>query len=58
MQTAGVTDDVCDGNIIVAEGQNNFKEAIKEFEDGLLRSQHLELLSCEGCIMGPGMSQK
>jgi C4-dicarboxylate-specific signal transduction histidine kinase len=58
LQTAGITDDVFDGNIIVAEGQNNFQEAIKEFEDGLLRSQHLELLSCEGCIMGPGMSQK
>ncbi len=56
LQTAGVTDDVFDGNIIVAEGRNNFQEAIKEFEDGLLRSQHLELLSCDGCIMGPGMS--
>jgi len=58
LQTAGITDDVFDGNIIVAEGRNNFQEAIKEFEDGLLRSQHLELLSCEGCIMGPGMSSK
>jgi len=58
LQTAGITDDVFDGNIIVAEGRNNFQEAIKEFEDGLLRSQHLELLSCDGCIMGPGMSIK
>lgn len=58
LQTAGITDDVFDGNIIVAEGRNNFQEAIKEFEDGLLRSQHLELLSCDGCIMGPGMSSK
>lgn len=58
LQTAGITDDVFDGNIIVAEGRNDFKEAIREFEDGLLRSQHLELLSCEGCIMGPGMKSK
>ena len=58
LQTAGITDDVFDGNVIVAEGRNNFQEAIKEFEDGLLRSQHLELLSCEGCIMGPGMTGK
>ena len=57
LQTAGITDDVFDGNIIVAEGQSNFQEAIKEFDDGLLRSQHLELLSCEGCIMGPGMTE-
>ena len=58
LQTAGITDDVFEGNIIVAEGRNDFKEAIREFEDGLLRSQHLELLSCEGCIMGPGMKSK
>lgn len=58
LQTAGITDDVFDGNIIVAEGRNNFQEAIREYEDGLLKSQHLELLSCEGCIMGPGMKSK
>ena len=58
LQTVGITDDVFEGNIIVAEGRNDFQEAIREFEDGLLRSQHLELLSCEGCIMGPGMKSK
>lgn len=58
LQTAGITDDVFDGNIIVAEGRNNFQDAIQEYEDGLLKSQHLELLSCEGCIMGPGMKSK
>ena len=58
LQTAGITDDVFDGNIIVAEGRNNFQDAIQEFEDGLLKSQHLELLSCEGCIMGHGMKSK
>lgn len=56
LQTTGITEDIVNGSIIVAEGRNNFQEAIKEYEDGLLRSQHLELLSCEGCIMGPGMS--
>ena len=58
LQTAGITDDVFDGNIIVAEGRNNFQDAIREYEDGLIKSQHLELLSCEGCIMGPGMKSK
>lgn len=58
LQTAGITDDVFDGNIIVAEGRINFQDAIQEFEDGLLKSQHLELLSCEGCVMGPGMKSK
>ncbi len=58
LQTAGITDDVFHGNIIVAEGKNDFQEAIKEFEDGLILSQHLELLGCEGCIMGPGMTNR
>jgi len=58
LQTAGITDDVFDGNIIVAEGRTDFQEAIREFEDGLIQNQHLELLSCDGCIMGPGMKTK
>ena len=58
LQTAGIKDDVFDGNIIVAEGRIDFQEAIKEFEDGQIKSRHLELLCCEGCIMGPGTSKK
>jgi len=58
LQTAEITDDVLHGSIIVAEGRNDFQEAIKEFEDGLIQSQHLELLGCEGCIMGPGMTNR
>jgi iron only hydrogenase large subunit-like protein/nitrogen-specific signal transduction histidine kinase len=42
--------------VVIAEGRVNFKEAVKEFEDGLIRSKHLQLLCCEGCIMGPGTS--
>ncbi len=57
LQTAHKNDDLVEGNILVADGKNNFREAIKEFENGLINYQHLELLCCEGCIMGPGMSQ-
>ena len=56
LQTAGVSEDITEGNIIVARGNADFREAIKEFESGLIESQHLELLCCEGCIMGPGMT--
>lgn len=41
---------------VIAEGRINFKEAVREFEDGHIRNKHLELLCCEGCIMGPGTS--
>lgn len=50
------SDNICDENIIIASGRVHFREAIKEFAEDLNRSQHLELLCCEGCIMGPGMT--
>lgn len=56
LQTANRNDDMVEDNIMVADGKSNFREAIKEFENGLMNSQHLELLCCEGCIMGPGMT--
>lgn len=56
LQTLHFEEDIAEGNIVVAEGRINFKEAIHEFENGFIR-QHLELLCCEGCIMGPGMSK-
>lgn len=57
LQAAGVNDDAINGNIIAAEGRTDFQEAIKEYEQGSIGNQHLELLCCEGCIMGPGMSK-
>ncbi len=57
LQTANINDDAITGNIIAAEGRTDFQEALKEFEAGLIRNQHMELLCCEGCIMGPGLSK-
>ena len=45
-----------DQRVIVAEGRVHFQEAIQEYADGHLGSMQLELLCCEGCIMGPGTS--
>ncbi|MBN1108551.1 MAG: 4Fe-4S dicluster domain-containing protein, partial [Bacteroidales bacterium] len=57
LQTANINDDAITGNIIAAEGRIDFQEALKEFEAGLIKTQNMELLCCEGCIMGPGMSR-
>ena len=57
LQTANINDDAITGNIIAAEGRIGFQEALKEFEAGLIKDQHMELLCCEGCIMGPGLSK-
>ena len=56
LQNVNATEDIADGDFIVAEGKVNIREAIREFEQGNLGPQHLELLCCEGCIMGPGMT--
>ncbi len=56
IQTINICDDLLEGNVIVAEGRIGFQEAIKEFEEGNLKNQNLELLCCKGCISGPGMS--
>lgn len=57
LQTTDVPENIYEGNVIVADGRVDFREAIKEFENGLIRSNNLELLCCEGCIMGPGTSR-
>lgn len=57
LQTAGINDDTITGNILAAEGRIPFQEAIREFEAGMIKDQHLELLCCKGCVMGPGMSE-
>jgi iron only hydrogenase large subunit-like protein/nitrogen-specific signal transduction histidine kinase len=57
LQTANINDDAITGNIIAAEGRIDFQNALKELESGLIRNQHMELLCCEGCIMGPGLSK-
>jgi len=46
-----------ESRVIVAEGKENFQEAIREYKLGAISSEHLELLCCEGCIMGPGTSK-
>jgi len=57
LQTANINDDAITGNIVAAEGRIGFQEALREFEAGLIKKQHVELLCCEGCIMGPGLSK-
>lgn len=54
--TANSKETIPEEQVVVAEGRVNFKEAVREFEEGLIRNKHLMLLCCDGCIMGPGTS--
>jgi signal transduction histidine kinase len=56
LQASGINEDLLTGEIIATQGQHHVREAISEFADGNLSTKLLELLCCEGCIMGAGMT--
>lgn len=58
LQAADLKEDLVSGEIVSADGRNNFVEALKEFVSGDLEARLLEVLCCEGCIMGAGMTSR
>jgi signal transduction histidine kinase/iron only hydrogenase large subunit-like protein len=56
LQAADIREDLLVGDVVAAEGRREFVEVIKEFEAGHLTAKLLEVLCCDGCIMGPGMT--
>ena len=56
LQVAGIQEDLVTGHVMVGEGPAEFAQAIKEAETGIMETRLLELLFCNGCTMGPGMS--
>ncbi len=58
LQTVDLEEDFMKGDIIVAEGRHDVIEVLREFEEGYLEAKMFDLLCCNGCIKGPGMSHK
>ncbi|MCD4824071.1 MAG: 4Fe-4S binding protein [Phycisphaerae bacterium] len=56
LQAAGIPEDLIAGKVVATEGRGNFLEALREFSNGSLDANLLEVLCCQGCIMGPGMT--
>jgi signal transduction histidine kinase/Pyruvate/2-oxoacid:ferredoxin oxidoreductase delta subunit len=56
LQTAGLKDDLLTGEIIVAEGRGEFLETISEFDVAHADTKLLDVLSCQGCFAGAGMT--
>jgi len=54
LQAADIEEDLMTGEVVTANGRQDFVEAIKEFETGDMDVQLLEVLACQGCISGPG----
>ncbi|HLA82398.1 MAG TPA: [Fe-Fe] hydrogenase large subunit C-terminal domain-containing protein [Thermoleophilia bacterium] len=58
LQTAGLQQDLLSGEMIVAEGRDEFIETINEFDLTHADARLLDVLSCQGCYAGPGMTSK
>lgn len=58
LQAAGIAEDLVRGEVVAAEGLTDFTCALGEFAQGNLESELLELLSCNGCIAGPGLTTR
>lgn len=55
LQAARLPEDLMNGEVVATHGRAHMVEALREFADGDLGAQLLEVLCCEGCIMGAGI---
>lgn len=58
LQAADLPEDLITNQVVATGGRAGFVEGIKEFYLGHCNPRLLEVLACEGCIMGPGTSNK
>lgn len=56
LQTARLTEDLLSGDTIVAEGRDQFVETINEFDKSHSDARLLDVLACQGCYAGAGMT--
>jgi len=56
LQAANLNEDLLSGDIVSADGRQNLVDAITDFEHGETEARLLDILCCEGCIMGAGFS--
>jgi len=56
VQTAGMDEDLITGLVVSADGRQDFPQALREFAAGDLDARLLDVLCCNGCVMGVGMT--
>lgn len=56
LEAAEINDDLVSGTAISVDGRAHFVEAINEVAAGEVDVGLVEVLACQGCIMGPGVS--
>ncbi|MFZ5833251.1 MAG: [Fe-Fe] hydrogenase large subunit C-terminal domain-containing protein, partial [Planctomycetota bacterium] len=55
LQAAELTEDLMTGEIVATQGRSHMIDSLDEFADGDLGAKLLEVLCCDGCIMGAGI---
>lgn len=55
LRTSGISADVLDNELLVAEGKDRVLAALHALEEGTAKTGLADLLFCEGCINGPKM---
>ncbi len=58
LQAAEIHEDLLTNDVVATDGLHNFMNALNEFAAGGMEANLVELLSCNGCIAGPGLSSK
>jgi signal transduction histidine kinase len=56
LSSAELEEDLMSGRFMSAEGLENFVEALRNMEHGDIDADFMDLLCCNGCLMGPGIS--
>ena len=56
LQAADIMEDLVSGGVVSVDGRRTFVETIREFAVGDMDVRLLEILCCNGCIMGSGMA--
>ena len=56
LQAADISEDLMDSEVVAADGRTNFVEALQAVASDNLDARLLEVLCCNGCIMGAGMT--
>ncbi|MDD5718297.1 MAG: [Fe-Fe] hydrogenase large subunit C-terminal domain-containing protein [Candidatus Krumholzibacteria bacterium] len=58
LQTSGIEEDLTTNDVVAAYGKERFIAAMEDLSQGILESTLLEILFCNGCVMGAGMTTK
>ncbi|ABO50815.1 ferredoxin 2 [Desulforamulus reducens MI-1] len=55
LKTSGINEDIASMEIVVVEGARHCIEVLRAIDSGEFTPRFVDMLVCEGCVMGPGM---